>query len=461
MLYSMHFQTELREVKLTLATKKLPVSVTTHKDHNGNLTEIARTIGKETIIFPVHSISVNEIKPAPNYKHWSDEHLEGNIGMQDKLLDEQSSKINNINKQIEKDEKNQDEIDQQLKQMGYDKYVDAVNAQNSLIDKLEKKYAKANAKDREKIKGQIDSAKKVLRDLKNKYANVSSKAKKLINKKGELSSKISSLKKSLSSHEAKHEAHKKKKAAYQAQLKKNKEKERAEKVKKAQQSIKNQIKKRSSMFGYPHSAMYEYDSTSDKVVFLFDTQVDETRSATATQNPIDKGDPIMDHVQLTSMSVSFSSKLMDKTMHGLNQQYKTLYGWQKNKVVGFEGEIYWAHSVITDLTKSYSTPATTTNISDYNGHWYTLNISFTISYIMFAEPKYTKAKSKKKPNKGNKKPNKNTSKKFIKVKYGMTYWGLTKQYHTTVSQLRKWNGSEYKTLMPDKTGHYPKKLRVK
>lgn len=444
-----------------MATKKLPVSVTTHKDHNGNLTEIARTIGKETITYPVHSVSVNKVKPAPNYKHWSDEHLIGNIGMQDKILDEQSSKINSIDRQIEKDQKAQDEIDQKLKQMGYDKYVEGVNAQNSLINKLEKEYAKANAKDRKKIKDQIDAAKKVLKDLKNKYSNVNAKAKELINKKGKLSDKIRDLKKSKKAVQKKHDAHKKKKAAYQKQLKKNKEKERAAKVKKAQKSIKNKIKKRSSMFGYPHSAMYEYDSTSDKVVFFFDTQVDESRSATATQNPVDKGDPIMDHVQLSSMSVSITAKLMDKTMHGLNQQWKTVYEWQKNKALSFEGEVYWAHAVLTDISKSYSTPATTTNITDYNGKWFTLNVTFTLTYAMFAKPQYKKAKAKKKPNKGTKNPSKNTSKKYITVKYGMTYWGLAKTYHTTVSQLRKWNGSEYKTLMPDKTGHYPKKLRVK
>ncbi|MGF7436328.1 phage baseplate protein [Lentilactobacillus senioris] len=445
-----------------MATKKLPVSVTTHKDHNGNLTEIARTIGKETITYPVHSISVNDVKPAPNYKHWSDEHLLGNIGMQDKILDEQSSKINNIDKKITQAQKDQDEIDQKLKQMGYDKYVDAVNAQNSLIDKLQKQYAKANAKDRKGIKDKIEAAQKVLKDLKNKYSNVNAKAKELINKKGKLSDKIRDLKKSKKAVQKKHDAHKKKKAAYQKQLKKNKEKERAAKVKKAQKSIKNKIKKRSSMFGYPHSAMYEYDSTSDKVVFFFDTQVDESRTASATQNPVDKGNPIMDHVQLSSMSVSFTSKMMAKTMHGLNQQYKTFYEWQKNKVLSFEGEVYWAHAVLTDISKSYSTPATTTNVVDYNGHWFTLNVSFTLTYVMLVKVEMTKAKPKKKvPNKGDKGPSKNTSKPTIAVKYGMTYWDLARKYHTTVAQLRKWNGSEYKTLMPDKTGKYPKRLRVK
>ncbi|WP_054734307.1 LysM peptidoglycan-binding domain-containing protein [Secundilactobacillus similis] len=50
--------------------------------------------------------------------------------------------------------------------------------------------------------------------------------------------------------------------------------------------------------------------------------------------------------------------------------------------------------------------------------------------------------------------------KYITVKKGMTYWDLAKKYGTTVAQLRKWNGNEKTTMYPDKTGKYPKKLRV-
>lgn len=441
---------------------KLPVKVTVHYDHNGHMEYITRTIGKETINFPIHGMSVNSIKPADGYQNWKDTTLDASIQMQDKILDYQSKKIKDINNEISKKQKDQDTIDEELKKLGYQKTVDAINSQNKTISDLQKKYDNAKASDKKKIKKQLDNAKKSLSDLKKSLSKISGKAGSLLKRKNADTDYINNLNKSLKTWKKKHTEHTNKKNAYKKQLQKNKEKAHADKVKKAQNSIKKKIEKRAKEFGKPKSPIYGYDSTSDKVVFLFDTEVSETRSSTGTQNSVDKGDPIMDHSALSTMTVTITAKLMSETMHDLNEQYNTLKEWQKNQVVTFKGEIYWAHSMITDLSKTYSTPATITNNKDYNGHSFSLNISITLTYVKFAKVKFTKAKGKKSTSSSGKKgPSKKTG-TYITVKYGMTYWGLAQKYHTTVAQLRKWNGSENVTMYPDKkTGKYPKKLRVK
>lgn len=240
-----------------------------------------------------------------------------------------------------------------------------------------------------------------------------------------------------------------------------------------------QRKQNAKQFLAPHASLHATNSMTGLEVFIFASSESESNESEATTYPIDHDDPVVDHVRRTGKTITvtgwlFDQKAGDRLWSGnrddvsgaglvaktVQKQFQNLRKWQfdgtelvyKSDWVkpGFN-HIYYKHLFMTGLEKTLDAP--------YKGM---IQITMTFQFAYKARvvtKKKTKKNSGKKSKSGTKKKSK---KKTIAVKYGMTYWGLAKTYHTTVTQLRKWNGSEKKTMYPDpKTGKYPKRLRVK
>lgn len=245
--------------------------------------------------------------------------------------------------------------------------------------------------------------------------------------------------------------------------------------------VAQQARQNAARFMQPHASIHATNSLTGLEVFLFATDGSESNDSTATTYPIDSDDPVVDHVQRTSKTLTVNGYLFDQKAgqrlwagmsddvsgSGLPEksvadQYSNLIKWQfdgtelvyksnatqDNDKVG-RNKFYMAHLFMTNLSKTLDTPL--------RGM---MKISITFQYAYKA--KVTTTSKGTKNNKGAKSTGgKYVGAKYITVKYGMTYWGLAKKYGTTVAQLRKWNGSEKTTMYPDKkTGKYPKKLRV-
>lgn len=292
------------------------------------------------------------------------------------------------------------------------------------------------------------------------------------------SSKLSTLKKSPSYKKASSKLKKAKstakqsKAAYDKYMKKR----HATALKRVAQQHQENYKR----FMAPHASLHATNSLTGLEVFLFATDESETNDSTATTYPIDKDDPVVDHVQRTAKTITINGYLYDQKAgkrlwsgtkddvsgSGLpkkscRQQYNNLKKWQfdgtelvyKSNAANDVGKrvmnkIYYKHLFMTNLTKTLDAPLLGM-----------MKISMTFQFAYKA--KVTTTSKGTKNNKGKKTTGgKYVGAKYITVKKGMTYWGLAKKYGTTVAQLRKWNGSEKVTMYPGKNGKYPVKLRV-
>lgn len=234
-------------------------------------------------------------------------------------------------------------------------------------------------------------------------------------------------------------------------------------------------------FMAPHASLHATNSLTGLEVFLFATDETESNDSTATTYPIDSDDPVVDHVQRSSKTLTVNGYLYDQKAgkrlwagmtddvsgSGLpkkncQDQYDNIKKWQfdgtemvyksnaaKDSEKQGMNKIYYKHLFMTNLTKTLDSPLK---------GMMKISITFQFAY----KAKVTTTSKGTKNNKGAKTTGgKYVGAKYITVKKGMTYWDLAKKYGTTVAQLRKWNGSEKVTMYPDKkTGKYPKKLRV-
>lgn len=241
--------------------------------------------------------------------------------------------------------------------------------------------------------------------------------------------------------------------------------------------IAGERKQNYAQFLAPHASIHATNSMTGLEVFLFAESESETNESEATTYPIDKDDPVTDHVKTTSKGITVTGWLQNQqagerlwagvqddvsgaglTQKTVQQQFANLRKWKfdgtelvyKSDWVksGFN-HIYYKHLFLTGLEKDLESP--------YKG-----SVKVTLTFQFAYKAKVVTTKKKKNSGKKTSSGTKKSKEKLITVKYGMTYWGLAQTYHTTVAQLRKWNGSEKKTMYPDpKTGKYPKKLRVK
>lgn len=393
-----------------------------------------------------------------SYKTWSDKKLKSEIKQLNSTILGYSKKNTSLNSKINSAKKDQDTYDQKIEKLGYSNYVKAVNQAQDNVSKVEKELSKTKkASEKKSLNKKLKDAQDTLSQARRKSSSINSTAKKYAAKKNSKSKYIKSLSKTVKSTKAKKSKALKAKTKYNKQIQAKKAKQHNQKVSKATAAINKKISKQKTTFGVPHSAMFGYDSESSKVVFLLDTQVSETRSADVTSNAIDKGDPIMDHSRVSGIQVSITSKLVGTSTKDINQQYQSLIDWQKNQVVTFEGEIYWKHSVLSEVTKSYESPSTMPDENFYkNAKSFVLPVTFNLTYIMFAKVKNSKNNSSKKTNsKGKKQASKSTNKKYVTAKSGTTYWELSQKYGVSIKQLESWNKQKATSI---KIGS---KLRVK
>lgn len=211
------------------------------------------------------------------------------------------------------------------------------------------------------------------------------------------------------------------------------------KVKKASQDIANKVKKEKAKkydaTTYTNANISLNETTSSTVVFLFEYNVSESTDADVTQVPVDNSDPRTDHSQVNAKTNQMTAWLTGKTRKEIDKSYLQLLKWEsEGDEIHYQGSIYWKHAWISSLTKTYDQPYS--NV---------LQITFTLTYALKAKMTTTEKKKKKaRPKKakkkatGGKKKAKST-KKYVKVKKGNTYWGFMMKYGTKVSTLEKWN----------------------
>lgn len=210
-------------------------------------------------------------------------------------------------------------------------------------------------------------------------------------------------------------------------------------IKKATKAISAKIKKEKAKkydaTTYTNANMAFNDTTSSTVVFMFEYNVSEQTDSDVTQSPVDNSDPRTDHSRVNSKSNQMTMWLTGKTRKDIDKSYKQLLAWQSEGAeVHYQGSIYWKHAWISSLNKTYDQPYS--NV---------LQVTFTLIYAQKAKITTTAKKKKKaRPKKakkkatGGKKKAKST-KKYVKVKKGNTYWGFMMKYGTKVSTLEKWN----------------------
>lgn len=211
------------------------------------------------------------------------------------------------------------------------------------------------------------------------------------------------------------------------------------KLKKATKDIASKVKKEKSKKYDATTKTNAYLSltgtTSSTVVFLFEYNVAEENDADVTQVAIDSGAPTTDHSQISGKTNSITAWITGKTRKEIDKSYSQILSWESNgNEVHYSGSIYWNHAWISAFGKTYDQPYT--NV---------LQVTFTLTYAQKAKITTTAKKKKKaRPKKakkkatGGKKKAKST-KKYVKVKKGNTYWGFMMKYGTKVSTLEKWN----------------------
>ncbi|MBC6156628.1 LysM peptidoglycan-binding domain-containing protein [Listeria welshimeri] len=173
-------------------------------------------------------------------------------------------------------------------------------------------------------------------------------------------------------------------------------------------------------------------------VKLVNTNESESSPFTITDNPVETGSPVSDHVQRETKTLEISGFLLGATAE---KDYATLKSYaEKGTIVSFRGRVYFKNVLISNLSKSYNTIK--------NG----FEITVSLRNLRRASTPWVKKKSsgKKQPVKSKKSPG-----TYITVKKGDCYWKWWKRYGTSIAQLRKWN------KWPDRRIPIGKRARVK
>lgn len=174
-----------------------------------------------------------------------------------------------------------------------------------------------------------------------------------------------------------------------------------------------------------------------------------TNTVNVTSYPTEKGLSISDGIQRQPKTFSISGKILRKTSSDAEKVVQALEKKQNaGTVVAYAGRTNAKNVVITNIQGSYDSTVG-------NG----LNVTIDLQEVRIAKSPYivkktTKTTAGKKGTSNTKKTTK-TAKVYHKVKKGDTYWGLSKKYGTSISQLRTWN------KYPDRSIPTGVKLRVK
>lgn len=179
-------------------------------------------------------------------------------------------------------------------------------------------------------------------------------------------------------------------------------------------------------------------------VKLFIESEGDNSSVDATSYPVEKGIPFTDHVQEKPDELTLSGFIIGenfkKDKEFLKQEMK------KGTIMTYIGRNIAKNVIILSIDGNVDSSIT-------NGS----AISIKLQTVRIAKTSWVKIKNsgKKKPTNNSKKPTPKKTAVYHVTKKGDTYWGLSKKYGTSISQLRKWN------KYPDTKIPIGKKLRVK
>ncbi|EAF3806766.1 TPA: LysM peptidoglycan-binding domain-containing protein [Listeria monocytogenes] len=175
-------------------------------------------------------------------------------------------------------------------------------------------------------------------------------------------------------------------------------------------------------------------------VKLVNTNESETSPFTITDNPVETGSPVADHVQRETKTLEISGFLLGSSAE---KDYATLKGYaEKGTIVTFKGRVYFKNVLISNLSKSYNTVK--------NG----FEITVSLRDLRRASTPWVRKKKKSSGKKQSSKTKKSAG-TYITVKKGDCYWKWWKRYGTSIVQLRKWN------KWPDRRIPIGKRARVK
>ncbi|EDN9338777.1 LysM peptidoglycan-binding domain-containing protein [Listeria monocytogenes] len=164
-------------------------------------------------------------------------------------------------------------------------------------------------------------------------------------------------------------------------------------------------------------------------VKLVNTNESESSPFTITDNPVETGANVSDHVQRETKTLEISGFLLGATAE---RDYATLKDYaEKGTIVTFRGRVYFKNVLISNLSKSYNTIK--------NGFEITISLRDLRRASTPWVRKKKKSSGKKQPVKPKKQPVKKTTAVYVTVKSGDCYWKWWKRYGTSIAQLRKWN----------------------
>lgn len=175
-----------------------------------------------------------------------------------------------------------------------------------------------------------------------------------------------------------------------------------------------------------------------KVNLLIESEGDNS-SVEATSYPVDKGEPFTDHVLEKPDEFTLSGYILGDNYKADKEYLKQ--AMKKGTIMTYVGRNIAKNVIILSIDGSVDS-------SIANGS----EISIKLQTIRIANTSWVSVKNsgKKKPV-----PKKTTKAVYHVTRRGDTYWGLSRKYGTSISQLRAWN------KYPDRRIPIGVKLRVK
>lgn len=188
-------------------------------------------------------------------------------------------------------------------------------------------------------------------------------------------------------------------------------------------------------------------------ISLFIEKESEKPRVEATEYPVERGEPFTDHVAKRPTEFTITGSILSDNWQSVRDK---LVGYMNNGTfLKYVGKTTATDVIILEMPLDY-------NNSIANG----ADISITLRKVRVTKTSWVKAAPKQKPQQ--KPPTTSGKKKTVSkkkksanaavyhvIKKGDTYWGLSKKYGSSITQLRAWN------KWPDRAIPIGKKARVK
>lgn len=288
-----------------------------------------------------------------------------------------------------------------------------VKSQEKLVASTKKKiaivtkqYAKATGTKKQALKNQLDALNKVLKEQSGALTKLKKRAKTAKNK-------LASVKKK--------------------QLTAQKNAER----KMLKQEISANITTELAQFGGNKDVVIQpvNPGSKDSYVIIFADEEDITPTATVNSYPVIKGQPLNTITSYGTTQITITGHIQGKpnSLESIKKRWTKLQRWCENMIeVEYSGSVSNTHCLVETATQTHD--------KDYNN---VIPVTVTLDYVNWADSNIKKKKKKTSSGKKNKTAgagHKKSSKKYITVKAGDTYWKVAQKYNVSVSQLEKWNG---------------------